>query len=54
LTDIREVLKRLRITLLRPYYLLLFYYHLRMYKKVVKNAEGDVNSKKIGGEWSEK
>jgi hypothetical protein len=45
LTDLKENLRRLKVALLKPYYLILFYYHLRMYKRAVKNAEGKVNKR---------
>jgi len=47
LTDFREIFRRLRVALLRPYYVLLFYYHLRMYKRAVRNAEGGADSKNL-------
>jgi len=49
LTDLRESFRRLRVALLRPYYLVLFLYHLRMYKRAVRKAEGKGNSKKHWG-----
>ena len=48
MTDLREKFRRLGVELLRPYYLLLFYYHLRMYKRAVKSAEGRTGKRPWG------
>lgn len=49
MTGPREMFRRLKSAFLRPYYLLLFYYHLGMYKREVKNAEGGMRSKRSRG-----
>ncbi len=46
----REVVGQVKSRVLRVYYLVLFLYHMRMYKRAVKNAEASSASRKMRGE----
>lgn len=47
MTVFRELFERVKGAFLRVYYLMLFSYHLTMYKRAVKDAQGGANSKKL-------
>ena len=48
--NLSQAFGQIKAVLLKPYYLILFSYHMRMYKRAVRSEDKSVDPKKDGGE----